>query len=176
MITAFAPTYVRRQMTGAPKSPPLGLTPDSLVLVRGLDDYYAQLVRKFGIQHEATTSLKLVSARSKTLDIKSYTEYFGAVKYFDNTILKRQYQLKPDEGLMEWKSVYYFTITSFDDQGRIDDEYRWGYPRQIKEKDRILNVAMQDIDKVMLPKMRLGWEVRAENGKYAFCRAPTYYI
>ena len=158
------------------KKPPVGLIPKHFVLTQGSDENYAQIVRRFNIQHNGITSLELVSARSRTLDIKSYTEYFGAVKYFDNSILKRQTQLKSDEGLMEWKSIYTLTITDFDDQGRIIDEYAYGYPKQIKEEDRVLNVATQDIDKVILPKIRLAWGVKADNGRYAFCRVPRYYL
>ena len=77
---------------------------------------------------------------------------------------------------MEWKSSYNLTITGFDDQGRIDDEYVYYSFKQIKENDRVLNVPLQDIDKVILPKMRLDWEVKADNGKYAFCRVPRYYL
>ena len=65
-------------MTGAPKSLPIGLKPNQSVRARGSDEYSAQLVRKTNIQNKATTSLELVRARSETLDIKSYTEYFGA--------------------------------------------------------------------------------------------------
>ena len=175
-MSAFAPTYVRRGMKLEIEKPPVGVTPSTLVLTQGLDENYAQIVKKFKFQHEVITRLELVIARSKTLDIKSYTEYFGAVKYFDASILKRQDQLKPDESLLEWKSIYKLAVIGFDDQGRIDDEFGYWYPKQIKEKNRVLNVPLEDIDKVILPRMRMDWEVREDNGKYAFCKVPTYYL
>ena len=175
IVTASAPTYVRRGIKTKKKLPPVGVTPDSFVLTQGLDENYAQIVKKFSFQHVSITRLELVSARGKTLDIKSYTEYFGAMKYFDNSILKRQYQLKSDESLLEWKSIYNPAITGFD-EGRIDGEYVYHSARQIQEEDRVLNVPLRDIDPVILPKMQLGWEVKVDNGKYAFCRSPTYYL
>lgn len=77
---------------------------------------------------------------------------------------------------MEWKSIHTLTITSFDDHGRIDDENAYWCPQKIDEKNRLLNVPLQDIDEVVLPKMRMDWGLRTDNGKLVFCRVPRQYV
>ena len=149
---------------------------DGYTYKRSWEEIFAHLVRLFGFRLDYQARFDLLMVRDKSLQIKIFEEYHGEVKHFDDPILKKRFHDYRSSNEKLWKRNTGLRALYFDDHRKVIEELSFTKHVEITEKQRLMNVPPQDLERVVLPQFQFKFELRDVGRKCEMWRVPKYEI